>query len=378
MSKRDYYEVLGISKTAGRQEIKSAYRKLAKKYHPDRNKEAGAEDQFKEIQEAYEILSDEKKRAAYDKYGHAGTQGFGGFSGNQEGFGGGGFDFGDFGSINDIFEQFFGGGFGGFSNSSSPQQRTSKGRDLEINLNLQFNEAVFGTSKELSYKRIVVCDTCQGSGAKAGTSPKVCPTCHGQGRVRQVQQTFIGNIQTVGVCPTCNGTGQVIAEYCKVCGGDGVLEQQELFKIKIPQGIPDGVTLRFKDKGDAGRKGGSSGDLFVNIEVQQHDKFERRGNSDIYLDLEIDLPTAVLGSEVTVPTVNGSEILRIPAGTQYEDVLKMSGKGGPKFKGSGNGDQYVRIIIKIPQKLTKEQKALWQQLEKIKSDKPGFFEQMFN
>lgn len=375
MNKRDYYEILGISKNASEKEIKSAYRKLAKKYHPDRNKETGAESKFKEVQEAYEVLSDDRKKAAYDQYGHAGTQSFGG---GQGGFNGNfnGFDFGDMGSINDIFEQFFGGSFGGFS-PSGRGSRPVRGEDLELNIRIDFKEAIFGTEKSFEYKRRVVCSKCKGSGAKDDTSLKTCSTCNGQGRVAQVQRTFLGNFQTVTTCPECHGQGKIIKELCPACQGSGVNDKVEDFSIKIPQGIPDGVTLRFKDKGNSGRKGGGYGDLFVNIEVKTHDKLERKGD-DIFTTLNIDVSDAVLGGTKDVETVHGKEELQIPAGTQPEAVLKMSGRGGPKFRGNGNGDQYVRIIIDIPKKLTKEQKELWSKLHEIKDAKPGIFEGLFN
>ena len=375
MNKRDYYEILGITKNASEKEIKSAYRKLAKKYHPDRNKDANAEGNFKEVQEAYEVLSDDRKKAAYDQYGHAGTQSFGG---GQGGFNGNfnGFDFGDMGSINDIFEQFFGGSFGGFS-ASGRGSRPVRGEDLELNIRIDFKEAIFGSEKTFEYKRRVVCSKCNGSGAKDNSSMKTCTTCNGQGRVTQVQRTFLGNFQTVTTCPECHGQGKIIKEHCPICEGQGITEKIEDFSIKIPQGIPDGVTLRFKDKGNSGRKGGGYGDLFVNIEVKAHDKLERKGD-DIFTTLNIDVSDAVLGSTKQVDTVHGKEDLQIPSGTQPEAVLKMNGRGGPKFRGNGNGDQYVRIIIDIPKKLTKEQKEIWNKLHEIKDAKPGIFDGLFN
>lgn len=372
MNKRDYYEILGINKGASIKEIKSAYRKLAKQYHPDRNKSPDADSKFKELQEAYEVLSDERKKAAYDQYGHAGTQSFGGgYSGYEGGFNGF-----DAGSINDIFEQFFGGSFGGFS-TGGRGTRSVRGEDLEVNLRIDFHEAIFGTEKTFDYKRRVVCKTCNGSGAKDKDSIKSCPTCKGQGRVAQIQRTFLGNFQTVTTCPACHGQGHVIEEECRSCAGSGVLNDVEKFTIKIPQGIPDSVTLRFKDKGNSGRKGGESGDLYVNIEVKPHDKLERKGD-DIFSTVNIDVVDAVLGTNIKVTTVHGEEDLTIPTGTQPEAVLKMSGRGGPKFKGNGNGDQYVRINIEVPKKLTKEQKELWSRLNLIKDQRPGIFENIFS
>jgi len=376
MNKRDYYEILGINKTASAKEIKSAYRKLAKQYHPDRNKEAGAESKFKEVQEAYEILSDERKRAAYDQYGHAGTQSFGGsgyqgFEGNFNGF-----DFSDMGSINDIFEQFFGGSFGGFSTSGSGN-RSVRGEDLEVNVKIDFLDAIFGTEKAFDYKRRVVCHSCHGSGAKDSSAMKTCPACKGQGRVARIQRTFLGNFQTVTSCPDCQGQGQIIKEKCPECNGQGIVNEVENFSIKIPQGIPDGVTLRFKEKGNSGRKGGGYGDLYVNIEVKPHDKLERKGD-DIFTTLKLDVTEAVLGITKKVTTVHGEKDLEIPPGTQPEAVLKMEGMGGPKFRGDGKGDQYVRIIIEIPKKLTKEQKEIWTKIHEIKDVKPGFFDGLFS
>lgn len=372
MEKRDYYDILGIPKTASKQEIKSAYRKLAKEFHPDRNKAANAEQKFKEVQESYEILSDERKKAAYDKFGHAGTQSFGGGGYSDMGGFGGGFDMGDMGSINDIFEQFFGGGFGGFSTGGRGRgPRKSRGEDLEFNLKISFDESVFGTEKTIRYKRTVLCDSCKGTGAKGGTSMRTCADCNGAGQVRRVQQTILGNFQTVTPCATCQGTGSVIKEKCETCNGIGTITITADFKIKVPQGIPDGVTLRFKESGNAGSKGGLYGDLYINIEVEEHSELEKRGD-DIYSDLEIDVSEAVLGVERKILTVRGEELIKIPAGTQPETVLKFSGKGAPRFKGSGSGDHYVKIIVKIPHKLNKKQRDLWTQIDATKHDKITF------
>lgn len=363
MEKRDYYEILKIDKNATKQEIKSAYRKLAKEYHPDRNKSEDAEDKFKEVQEAYEVLTDEQKRKAYDQYGHAGTQGFGG--GGYD-YSGAGFDFNDFGGMNDIFEQFFGGSFAGFGGGGATRgRRTNRGSDIEATLKITFEEAVFGTEKNIEYDRKSECKTCSGSGAKKGTSPVQCPTCKGQGRIRKTQQTFLGNFATVVDCPECKGEGKIIKDKCEDCGGDGIQVTSKVFKVKIPQGIPDGVTLKFQGKGNTGRNNGESGDLYLNIEVKSDDKFERRGD-DIYIEVEIAPETAVLGTEATIPTVHGDKKLTIPAGTQPETVLKMKDLGAPRFRGKGKGDQYVRIQVVIPKKITKGQKELW---EKLRTEK---------
>lgn len=356
MSKRDYYEVLGLKKGASKDEIKKSYRKLAKEFHPDRNKAADAEAKFKEVQEAYDILSDDQKREAYDQYGFAGAQSFGG----------GGFQAGDLGDLGDIFGQFFGNGFGGFGgmgNFGNFGGRNMRGEDIQVNVRLPFLEAVFGATKNIQYPRKTECDHCQGTGSEDGKT-STCSTCQGKGKVAQVQNTFFGKIQTVAPCPNCHGSGQMITEKCKKCGGNGQMQQNETFEMKVPPGIPDGVTLRFNNRGNAGPNKGGFGDLYVNIEVENHPKLERRDN-DIYLDQEIDVITATLGGEVTVPTVHGDITIKIPEGTQPGKVLKLTGKGGPKFRGNGNGDQYIKIAVEIPQKLSREQRAKWEELKAL-------------
>ncbi|MCA9386058.1 molecular chaperone DnaJ [Candidatus Dojkabacteria bacterium] len=360
MSKRDYYEVLGVSKSADKKEIKKAYRQLAKKYHPDKNKAEDAETKFKEVQEAYDTLSDEQKRKAYDQFGHAGTQGFGGGAG---GFNAQGFNPED---LNDIFGQFFGGqGFGGFSQQGyggrRPQQR---GSDIEATLRLDFNEAIFGVEKTIHYQRREVCNPCDGTGAKDGTSKKTCTRCSGSGVIRQVQNTFLGQIQTQGVCPQCEGTGEEIDEKCSTCSGDGYTTKETDFLIKIPPGIPDGVTLRFRERGNAGARGGGIGDLFINIDVSADEELERRGD-DIYSETTIDVVTATIGGSIQIRTVHGDITLKIPTGTQPGKVFRLSEKAGPKFKGRGNGDHYVKILVEVPKKLSKKEKNLWEQLQEL-------------
>lgn len=363
MAKRDYYEVLGISKSASKDEIKKSYRNLAKQFHPDRNKEAGAEDKFKEVQEAYDVLSDQSKREAYDRYGFAGAQSFGGGGG----FAGGqyqdmeGFDFGNLGDLSDIFGSFFGGGFSGGGRASG------NGEDIQINLKLNFLEAIFGVEKEVSYQRQAGCNTCSGTGSKDGKL-KTCSTCGGRGKVAQVRQTMFGNMQTVSTCPTCNGSGQEVTEKCNDCGGDGRKKATETIKLKIPAGIPDGVNLRFTQKGNAGKNSKPAGDLYVNIEVESHNKLERRGD-DIYMEQTIDITTAVLGGDVGVPTVSGEVQIKVPAGSHSGQVLKLSGRGGPKFKGKGNADQYIRLEVEIPKKLSKQEQQLWEQLRSLRNEK---------
>lgn len=358
MAKRDYYEVLGVTKSASKDEIKKSYRKLAKEYHPDKNKSAGAEEKFKEVQEAYDILSDQQKRQAYDQYGFAGTQAFGGSG--MGGFSQGGFS-ADFGDLEGLLGNFFGGGIGGFGGGSR-RRGNSRGSDLEMNMQVEFNEAIFGIDREIEYERQNRCDKCNGTGSKDGQK-KTCQTCDGKGQIRQTQNTIFGSMQVVTDCPTCEGSGEVISEKCDKCSGNGILKAKEKLTVKIPAGIPDGVTVRFNEKGNAGRRGGDFGDLYVSIEVKPDKVLERRGD-DIYMDQEIDVVTAVLGGEVKVPTVHGEVFMKVPAGTQPEKVLRLKGKGGPKFRGGANADQYVKLIVKIPEKLSRDEKDAWEKLKK--------------
>jgi molecular chaperone DnaJ len=361
MAKRDYYEVLGVSKSASKDEIKKAYRKLAKEFHPDKNKDKGAEAKFHEAQEAYDMLSDEQKRSAYDKYGFAGTQNMGGVG---QGFGGqgfGGFQ-GDFGGFDDLLGNFFGEGFG-FSQSSTGRRRSrdKRGSDLEYKMTLEFNEAIFGAEKDLEYRRKVRCQACSSSGSKTGKTT-TCQTCKGSGQVKQVQRTVFGSMQVVTDCGTCGGTGEIIQDKCDICQGTGIENKLESFKIKIPAGIPDGVTLKYEGKGNAGENGGAIGDLYITIHAKEHKVLKRKGD-DIFMDLEVDPVTAVLGGEVEVPTVHGEVMMDIPAGTQPDKVLRLKDKGGPKFRGNGNSDQFVTVKVKVPTKLSKEEKKLWEQLQ---------------
>jgi molecular chaperone DnaJ len=358
MDKRDYYEILGISKSSDKKEIKKAYRELAKKYHPDKNTDGDAEHKFKEVQEAYDVLMDDEKRKAYDQFGHAGTQGFGGFGG----FGGqGGYSqYGGFEDLNDIFSQFFGQGFGGFSSSSRGGQRR-RGSDIEVTMEIPFRDAVFGIKEDIKYKRKVPCEDCNSTGAKNGNSFKTCVNCGGRGAVTRIQNTFLGRIQTQATCEVCYGLGEMIDEQCPTCHGQGYTEKTDTFTIKIPNGIPNGVTIKFAQKGNASGQGGTTGDLYVNIEVTPDEEFERIEN-DIYSSIEISPSMAVLGATIDVNTVHGVVKLKIPSGTQPGKIFKMSGKGGPKFRGNGNGDHYVKTIVKIPEKVFGEEKSLWEKL----------------
>lgn len=361
MEKRDYYEVLGVNKNADEREIKKAYRKLAKQYHPDVNKEADAEKKFKEVQEAYEILSDSSKRSAYDQYGHAGTEGFnpggaGGFSGFDFNNGGAPFDMGD------IFGSFFGGGFGDFGFGGSRRQTDFRGNDLRYKIRLDFMEAINGGEFEINVDRDIECDRCDGSGSDNGKM-KTCDTCKGQGRVQRVQQSILGQMAFVTECSACHGQGKVPEKVCTKCDGSGVVSTTEKVKIRIPKGAYDGMVLRFRGSGSAGKSGYESGDLFVELEVEPHEKFERRQN-DIYSDEHISVKTAVLGDTVQVDTVDGEVKLKIPAGTQPGTIFRIKGKGTYVIgNDEKRGDQYVRIIVDIPKKLSKHDRKVWEGME---------------
>ncbi|HCX03520.1 MAG TPA: molecular chaperone DnaJ [Clostridiales bacterium] len=365
MSKRDYYEILGVSKDADQQEIKKAFRKLAKKYHPDLNPDdKGSEVKFKEVNEAYEVLSDEEKRKKYDQFGHAAfdqNQGFGGF-------GGGGGSYQGFDDIfGDIFGDFFGGGAG--------RRRTGpkKGQDLKIRLNITFEEAAFGTKKEIKINRMESCSKCGGSGAEPGTSKKTCGTCHGSGSVRTVQNTPFGKFQNVTTCPECHGTGEIIEEPCTQCGGSGKEKKSRKITINIPAGVDNGSIIPLRGEGNHGDKGAPSGDLYVYLSVKAHKIFERDGY-DIWLEKKISYPTATLGNNIKVETLDGSVKYKIPAGTQTGTVFRLKNKGVQKLRGSGRGDQYVKVVVDIPKDLTKKQEEAIKKLadelgEKIEPQK---------
>lgn len=368
MNNTEYYDRLGVSKDASQDEIKRAYRKMSKKYHPDINKEPGAEEKYKEVQEAYETLSDDQKRAAYDQYGPDGANaGFGG----QGGFGG--FDGGaGFGGFEDIFSSFFGGGAA--RNPNAPRQ----GDDLQYRVNLSFEEAVFGAEKEVHYNREATCKTCSGSGAKPGTSPVTCGRCHGQGVINVDTQTPRGVMRRQVTCDVCHGTGQEIKDPCQTCHGTGHEKQSHKVSVKIPAGVETGQQIRLAGQGEAGFNGGPYGDLFVIINVNPSDKFTRDG-STIYYTLNISFVQAALGDTVEVPTVHGNVEMTIPAGTQTGKTFRLKGKGAPRLRGGSQGDQHVTVKIVTPTKLNDAQKEALLAFakasgdEKIAPQKKGFF-----
>ena len=367
MNNTEYYDRLGLSKDASQDEIKRAYRKLSKKYHPDINKEPGAEEKYKEVQEAYETLSDDQKRAAYDQYGPDGANGFGG----QGGFGG--FDGGaGFGGFEDIFSSFFGGG--ATRNPNAPRQ----GDDLQYRVNLSFEEAIFGAEKEVHYNREATCKTCSGSGAKPGTSPVTSGRCHGQGVINVDTQTPLGMMRRQVTCDVCHGTGQEIKEPCQTCHGTGHEKQSHKVSVKIPAGVETGQQIRLAGQGEAGFNGGPYGDLFVIINVNPSDKFTRDG-STIYYTLNISFVQAALGDTVEVPTVHGNVEMTIPAGTQTGKTFRLKGKGAPRLRGGSQGDQHVTVKIVTPTKLNDAQKEALLAFakasgdEKIAPQKNGFF-----
>ncbi len=349
MAQRDYYEVLGVPRNASTDEIKAAFRKLARQYHPDVSQEANAEERFKEINEAYAVLSDTDKRAAYDRFGHAGVQNMGGAPDFTVDF-------------QDIFEEIFG-SFGGFGRSASRRARNvpRRGVDLQYNVDLTFEESIFGVEKEIEITRDEVCETCGGSKAEPGTHPVRCSTCNGTGEVRQVRQTLLGSMVQVSTCPVCNGQGETIGTPCHTCGGRGLVRKTRKKVVAIPAGVDNGNQIRLAGEGQPGENGGPNGNLYIIIRVQSHKYFRRREN-DILLDLNINIAQAALGAEVEVPTVDGPAKLKIPGGIQPGKVLRMRSKGVPHLRGNGRGDQLVVVNVEVPRSLTGEQRKLMEQL----------------
>ncbi|MBB4825771.1 molecular chaperone DnaJ [Sporosarcina luteola] len=358
MSKRDYYEVLGVSKSATKEEIRKAYRKLSKQYHPDLNKEPGAEEKFKEVTEAFETLSDETKRAQYDQYGHADpNQGFGGFGG----FNGGGAD--GFG-FEDIFSTFFGG-----STRRRDPNAPRKGDDLQYTMTIDFMEAVFGKETEIELPREEECETCHGTGAKKGTTAKTCTHCGGTGQISVTQNTPLGQMVNRRTCPHCQGTGKIIPEKCETCHGSGRVTKRKKIKVTIPAGVDDGQRLRIAGQGEAGANGGPAGDLYIVFRVKAHDKFIRE-EDDIYLELPLTFPQVALGDEIEVPTIHGNVKLKIPAGTQTGTNFRLRGKGVKNVHGHGTGDQHVIVKVVTPKKMTEKQKELMREFASIDGNSP--------
>lgn len=359
MSKRDYYEVLGISKSASKDEIKKAYRKLVKQHHPDVNKEDGADEKFKEIQEAYEVLSDDEKKVRYDQFGHQDpNQGFGGFGG-----GGGGADFGGFG-FEDIFSSFFGGGGGGRRRDpNAPRQ----GSDLQYSMTLSFEEAVFGAEKTIRIPREETCDTCHGTGAKAGTSAETCSYCKGSGEIDETQNTPFGRMVNRRPCNHCQGTGKIIKDKCRTCHGAGRVKKTKEIKVKVPAGVDDGQQIRVSGQGEAGVNGGPAGDLYVVFMVKQHEFFERDGD-DIYCEMPLTFAQVTLGDEVEVPTLYGKVNLKIPAGTQTGTRFRLKAKGIKNVRGYGQGDQHVIVRVVTPTKISSSQKEKLREFAELDKD----------
>ncbi|OGN97977.1 MAG: molecular chaperone DnaJ [Chloroflexi bacterium RBG_13_50_21] len=366
MPQRDYYEILGLPRNASPDDVKSAFRKLARQYHPDVSQEPNAEERFKEINEAYAVLSEPEKRAAYDRFGHAGVQNMGGVPDFTVDFA-------------DLFEEFFG-GFGGFGRTTSRRTRNAprRGGDLQYNVDLTFEESIFGVEREIEITRDEVCETCGGSRAEPGTSRVRCSTCNGAGEVRQVRQTLLGSMVQVSTCPVCNGQGETIATPCHTCSGRGLVRKIRKKVVSIPAGVDNGNQIRLAGEGQPGENGGPNGNLYLVVRVLSH-KYFRRRESDILLDLDINIAQAALGAEVDVPTVDGPTKLKIPAAIQPGKVLRMRGKGVPHLRGNGRGDQMVVVNVEIPKNLTPEQRELMEELAKslgseVKPAERGFLE----
>jgi molecular chaperone DnaJ len=369
-TKRDYYDVLGVGRDATEEDIKKAYRKLAFKYHPDHNHEPETEAKFKEVTEAYEVLSSTDKRSSYDRYGHAAT---GAGTGAGQGFGGEGFEFTGFG---DIFDAFFGGAQG--ANRNAPRA----GADLQYSLSITFLEAAFGVEREVSIQRTENCPDCKGIGAKAGTQPERCANCNGTGQVRRVSQSVFGRFVNQGPCPTCRGVGAIIKEPCGTCHGAGKVKQERNLKIKVPPGVADGAQMRMSGQGEAGYRGGPPGDLYITLNVDPHELFARNGDDVIY-ELPINPAQAALGVQVEVPTMEGKVKLDIPAASQTGTVLRIKNQGIPHLNHHGRGDELVQLFVTVPESLTKKQRELFEELAATFNDgdqpkqtkKKGFFNQ---
>ncbi len=371
-AKRDYYEILGVDRSASSSEIKKAYRKLAKKYHPDVNPgDKAAEAKFKEANEAYEVLSDDQKRTRYNQYGHAGV--------DSNGFGGaGGFGDFDFGGFGDIFDTFFGGG--GFGSSTQRSNGPQRGGDIRVNVEITFEEAAFGVEREVNIHRNENCDECHGSGAKPGTEAKKCSTCHGSGQVRVKQSTPFGQFVNVKTCDACHGEGTIITTPCTTCHGKGKVRKSRKIEINIPAGIDDGQTISLRGEGNPGTKGGPSGDLFIFVQVKTHPLYKRQG-TDVICEIPITFADATLGAEIEVPTLDGKVKYSLHEGTQTSSVFRLKNKGIPHIRGYGRGDQYVKVVVEVPKNLTKKQKELLREFAELAGEdnheqRKGFFKKM--
>jgi len=354
VTKQDYYAALEIERTTNKADIKKAYLRLARKFHPDVNKEAGAETRFKEVKEAYEVLSDDDKRAAYDRYGHAAFDGSAGMGGSP--FGGSPFGGGASGSpFEDLFESFFGGGGGG------RQSGPPRGADLQTQIALDFEEAIFGASRELNVTRMQTCQTCNGNRTEPGTQPSTCMVCSGTGQVRRVQNTILGQFMTAAPCERCHGEGVIIASPCHTCNGEGRVRQTSNLTVTVPAGIEDDATLRLSGQGEAGPRGGGPGNLYVRIRIRPKKGFTRQGKQ-IHIEQTVDVAQAALGDEIEVPTVDGPAKLKVPAGAQTGQTFRLRGHGAPDVRGGDRGDQIVTVKVQIPTKLNAEQRALFEQL----------------
>ena len=359
---RDYYEILGVSRDADKEEMKTAYRRLARKYHPDVNKEPGAEERFKEINRAYEVLSEPETRARYDRFGEQGVSGAGA-AGFQ--------DFGDMGGFADIFESIFSGFAGGAGQSQRRRSGPVRGDDLRLDLKLDFREAVFGGEKEIRISHLETCDTCGGSGAKPGTRPRTCSTCAGSGQVRRVTRTPFGSFTQVSTCPTCNGQGMVVEDKCDACEGKGANQVTKKLKITIPAGVDNGTRLRISNEGDAGTRGGAPGDLYVYLFVNEDEEFQREG-INVLSEIKVSYLQAILGCRLEVNTVDGPVEMIIPPGTQPNTVMKLENRGVPRLGNPvSRGDHMITILIDIPTKITPDERELLEKLAKIKGERTG-------
>jgi len=351
--KRDYYEILGVPRDASDEEIKRAFRKAAQRHHPDVDTSDGAEERFKELNEAYRILSDRQRRTAYDMFGHAGVDGAS-TAGGFEGFGGG------FGPFGDIFDAFFGGSPAG----TRQRRRVVAGADLRYDLTIDFAEAVAGVTKEITFPTLVTCEVCEGSGGEPGSEPERCPECNGTGERRRVSQTILGQMVNITACPRCNGEGRIISTPCHNCNGEGRIRQERRLVVTVPAGIDSGQRIALEGQGEAGPRGGPSGDLYVQVTVRAHPELLRRG-TELYYELPVTFPQAALGASLTVPTVEGTEPVDVPAGTQSGTEIRLRGRGVPRLRGAGRGDLHVIVTVVVPPKPSKAERDLLKQLGEV-------------